>query len=70
VATRARSSPDIARYARAYLSRVRFALDDRLDDVDLVALDLLLSADHPHSLLRRANLTARTSRTAWAVRRT
>lgn len=61
--------PSTGRYARAYLRRVRSALDTRLDPADLAALDRLLDDDHPHGLLRRTDLTARSSRTAWAARR-
>ena len=57
------------RYARAYLQRIRSALHDRLEPADLRALDSLLAADGPDSLLVRTDLVVRGSRTAWLVRR-
>jgi len=36
---------------------------------DLTALDQLLDADSPHSILRRGDLAVRTERTVWAARR-
>ncbi len=66
---RAGASDDIGQYARAYLRRIRFALDGRLNEDDLATLDLLLCEDHPDALSRRIDLTARSSRTAWAARR-
>ena len=36
---------------------------------DLTALDRLLDAGGPHSMLRRDDLTVRTERTVWAARR-
>lgn len=58
-----------ARYARAYLQRIRPALDGRLDAADLAVLDTLIDPDAPASLLRRADLTVRATRTAWLARR-
>jgi SAM-dependent methyltransferase len=57
------------RYAQASLRRIRSGLDGRLSADDLATLDTLLDSDGPGSLLRRDDLTVRTSRTAWAARR-
>jgi SAM-dependent methyltransferase len=62
--------PGTGRYARAYFQRIRPALDGRLDAADLAVLDTLIHSDGPDGLLRRADLTVRTTRTAWAGRRT
>lgn len=64
-----RETPGIDRYARAFLSRMRGGLDDRLAPDDLDCLDRLLDDDSPDALLRRGDLTVRASRTAWAARR-
>jgi SAM-dependent methyltransferase len=61
--------PAVARYARAYLQRIRPALDGRLDAADLATLDTLIDPAGPASLLRRADLTVRATRTAWIARR-
>jgi ubiquinone/menaquinone biosynthesis C-methylase UbiE len=61
--------PSTGRYAHAYLSRIRSALDGRLAADDLNTLDRLLADDAPESLLNRPDLTVRGSRTAWAARR-
>lgn len=60
--------PSAGRYAHAYLSRIRSALDGRLAGDDLDTLDRLLG-DAPDALLHRRDLTVRGSRTAWAARR-
>ncbi|EWT01320.1 methyltransferase type 11 [Intrasporangium oryzae NRRL B-24470] len=57
------------RYARAYLSRVRGALDGQLAADDRDTLDRLLAHDGPDSLLRRRDLVVSGTRTAWAARR-
>lgn len=57
------------RYAQAYLQRIRSAMHDRLEPADLRALDGLLAADGPDSLLVRTDLVVRGSRTAWLGRR-
>lgn len=57
------------RYAHAYLGRIRSHLRDALDPSDLKTLDLLLADDNPDGLLRRHDLTLRSSRTAWVARR-
>ena len=41
----------------------------RLDAADLDTLDTLIDADAPAGLLRRRDLTVRTTRTAWTARR-
>lgn len=58
-----------ARYAQAWLSHMRPALQDRLAADDLAVLDQLLTPDHPGALLHRQDLTFRASRTVWAARR-
>ncbi|NUP33594.1 MAG: methyltransferase domain-containing protein [Streptomycetaceae bacterium] len=50
------------RYARGYLSRVRAGLADALSPDDLAALDRLVAADGPDSVLRRDDLVIRTTR--------
>jgi SAM-dependent methyltransferase len=57
------------RYALLSLQRLRSALDGRLSSDDLAALDTLLDSDGPASILRRDDLTVRTTRTVWAARR-
>lgn len=57
------------RYAQASLNRIRPVLEDLLDAEDLTSLDTLLADDEPDSLLRRTDLTIRTSRRTWVARR-
>jgi SAM-dependent methyltransferase len=57
------------RYARAYLQRIRPVLDGRVDAGDLAALDTLIDSDGPDGLLRRGDLSVRSTRTAWIARR-
>jgi len=59
----------IRRYAHAYLTRFRSALDGQLTTEDAETLDRLLADDGPESVLRRRDLSLRASRTAWAARR-
>ncbi|TVT62482.1 class I SAM-dependent methyltransferase [Amycolatopsis rhizosphaerae] len=59
----------IGQYALGALQRVRGSVAAELDTEDLVALDRLLDADSPHSLLRRDDLVVRTKRSVWAARR-
>jgi SAM-dependent methyltransferase len=59
----------IGRYALSVLGRVRTAVAAELSPEDLAALDRLLDADGPHSILRRDDLAVRTERTVWAARR-
>lgn len=61
--------PVTGRYAQAWLSRVRSAVDGRLAGDDLETLDRILAGEDPGSLLHRPDLAARGSRTAWAARR-
>ncbi|SEG89655.1 Methyltransferase domain-containing protein [Actinacidiphila yanglinensis] len=61
--------PATARYAHAVLSRSRDGLGDRLDADDLAVLGTLLDGDGPEALLRRTDLTVRTSRQAWLSER-
>ncbi|WP_125609840.1 class I SAM-dependent methyltransferase [Specibacter cremeus] len=68
-AVEARPDPLVAeRYARAYLGRIRHALDGRLAAEDLSTLDHLLAGEDPGALLRRGDLAVSASRTAWAAR--
>lgn len=62
-------SEAIGRYATGVLQRIRSVVADRLSAEDLTALDRLLDAGGPHSMLRRDDLTVRTERTVWAARR-
>lgn len=57
------------RYARAYLRQIRCGMQDLLEPADLRALDSLLAADGPDSLLVRTDLVVRGTRTAWLGRR-
>jgi SAM-dependent methyltransferase len=61
--------PATGRYVRAYLARIRSALDGGLDAADLATLDRLLDEYGPDSVVHREDLTVRTVRTAWVVRR-
>lgn len=60
----------VGRYALTSLTRMRGGIAEILAPEDLAALDRLLDADSPHSILRRDDLTVRTERTVWAARRT
>jgi SAM-dependent methyltransferase len=57
-----------ARWAQAWLRRVREVLDGQLDAVDLTTLDRLLAGNDPGSVLHR-DLSIRAGRAAWAARR-
>jgi SAM-dependent methyltransferase len=59
----------VTRYAHAYLRRVRLVLDEQLGADDLETLDAILADDGPDAIVNRADLTLRTTRTAWAGRR-
>ncbi|WP_327297843.1 class I SAM-dependent methyltransferase [Streptomyces sp. NBC_01197] len=59
----------VGRYALGSLTRIRGGVAQALAPEDLTALDQLLDADGPHSILRRDDLTVRTERTVWAARR-
>jgi ubiquinone/menaquinone biosynthesis C-methylase UbiE len=66
------SSADAAttsRFARAWLGRMRGALERRLPGDDLAVLDRLLADTGPGAVLDRPDLPVRGSRTAWAARR-
>ncbi|WNV85707.1 class I SAM-dependent methyltransferase [Umezawaea sp. Da 62-37] len=62
-------SEAIGRYALNSLQRLRGSVADALPADDLAALDELLDADSPHSVLRRDDLVVRTERRVWAARR-
>ena len=57
------------RYAQASLRRIRSSLNGRMGADDLAALDALIDSDGPDSVLQRDDLTVRTARTVWVVRR-
>lgn len=57
------------RYAQAMLRRLRDALADRLGADDRSVLDTLLDSHGPDSVTHRGDLTVRTERPAWLVRR-
>ncbi len=57
------------RYAQASLRRMRPTLDGRMSAGDLAALDTLIGSDGPDGVLRRDDLTVRTTRSVWAARR-
>ncbi len=57
------------RYAQASLQRLRSGLDGQMSADDLATLDTLLDSDGPDSILRREDLTVRTTRTVWVARR-
>ncbi|MFJ9553602.1 class I SAM-dependent methyltransferase [Nocardiopsis sp. NPDC101807] len=59
----------VGAYALGGLQRIRAAVAAGLSPQDLAALDRLLDADSPHSILRREDLAVRTERTVWAARR-
>ncbi|MFD4575967.1 class I SAM-dependent methyltransferase [Streptomyces sp. NPDC058417] len=60
----------VGAYALGGLRRLRAGVAEALGPEDLAALDRLLDADGPGSLLRRDDLVVRTERTVWAARRT
>ena len=57
------------RYAQLSLQRIRSGLDGQISAADLATLDVLLDGDGPGSILRRDDLTVRTTRTVWVARR-
>ncbi|MCW2911731.1 MAG: Methyltransferase type 12 [Actinomycetia bacterium] len=57
------------RYAQASLRRLRSADDGQLSADDLATLGILLDGDGPASILRREDLTVRTTRTVWVASR-
>lgn len=57
------------RYAEACLRRMRPGLDGKLGADDLATLDTLLDGERPEGVLRRDDLTVRTTRTAWLASR-
>ncbi|MFF1874483.1 class I SAM-dependent methyltransferase [Kitasatospora herbaricolor] len=59
----------VGRYALSGLRRMRGGIESALSPEDLAALDRLLDADGPQSILRRDDLSVRTERTVWAARR-
>ncbi len=62
--------PDAAaRYAQVCLRKLRSHLDGQLPAEDLAALGAVTDDESPHSVLRRDDLTVRTTRTTWVGRR-
>ncbi|MGW2862417.1 methyltransferase [Streptomyces sp. NPDC001205] len=62
-------SEAIGRYALHSLRRLRASVAGTLPPEDITALDQLLDAEGPHSILRREDLAVRTQRSVWAARR-
>ncbi|MEV0785658.1 class I SAM-dependent methyltransferase [Streptomyces sp. NPDC050423] len=58
-----------ARYAQVCLRKLRSHLDGRFPAEDLAALDAVTDDEGPYSVLRRDDLTVRTTRTTWVGRR-
>lgn len=58
-----------ARYAQVCLRRLRTHLDGRLPADDLAALDTVTDSESPLGVLRREDLTVRTTRITWVARR-
>lgn len=58
-----------ARYAQVCLRKLRSHLDGQLPAEDLAALDAVTDDEGAHSVLRRDDLTVRTTRTTWVGRR-
>jgi SAM-dependent methyltransferase len=57
------------RYAQVSLQRIRSNLDGRMSADDLATLDTLINSDGPDGVLRRDDLTVRTTRTVWVAKR-
>ena len=57
------------RYAQLSLQRIRSGLDGRVSAGDLAALDTLIDSDGPDGVLRRGDLSVRTSKVVWVARR-
>jgi SAM-dependent methyltransferase len=60
----------VGAYALLSLQRIRRSVADALSREDLAALDRLLDAAGPESILHRHDLAVRTERTIWAARNT
>ncbi|WP_432147089.1 hypothetical protein [Streptomyces sp. bgisy084] len=61
--------PTLTSYAQVCLAKLRSHATEFLDTDDLAALDTLPDETQPHSIVRRADLSVRTSRTTWIARR-
>lgn len=61
--------PAAARYAQVCLRKLRSHLDEQLPPEDLAVLDTVIEGEGPDSILRRDDLTVRTTRTTWVGRR-
>ncbi|MFD4479156.1 class I SAM-dependent methyltransferase [Streptomyces sp. NPDC058471] len=62
-------SAAVGRYALSSMKRLRAGAAHALPAEDLAALDRLLDAESPFSILRRDDLAVRTERGVWAARR-
>lgn len=62
-------SAAVGRYALSSMKRLRAGAAHALPAEDLGALDQLLDAESPFSILRRGDLAVRTERSVWAARR-
>ncbi|WP_425861175.1 class I SAM-dependent methyltransferase [Arthrobacter sp. TWP1-1] len=63
------STPELsARYARAFLGRMAFALEGTASSADRASLEVLLGTG-PESVERRGDLVVRGHRTGWAARK-
>ncbi|OMH37088.1 class I SAM-dependent methyltransferase [Tersicoccus sp. Bi-70] len=60
-------SPSVGRYALGTLRRIRQTAGDQLAAEDLAALDRLIDADGPGSILRRDDVVVRTERQVWVA---
>ncbi|MFD8542755.1 class I SAM-dependent methyltransferase [Streptomyces sp. NPDC059649] len=66
---RTQAAPALSSYAQVCLAKLRSHATEVLDMDDLAALDALLDETQPHSIVRRDDLSMRTSRTTWIARR-
>ncbi|MFC9428149.1 class I SAM-dependent methyltransferase [Streptomyces sp. NPDC056987] len=67
--TASQAGPALGRYAQVCLTRLRSHVGDALEADDLAALDTLLDQTHPLGIVRRGDLSVRTTRTTWIARR-
>ncbi|MGW6268890.1 class I SAM-dependent methyltransferase [Streptomyces sp. NPDC055060] len=63
------AGPALNAYAHLFLAKLRSHATDVLEADDLAALDALLDETHPRSIMRRGDLSVRTTRTTWLARR-
>ncbi|MFE4995524.1 class I SAM-dependent methyltransferase [Streptomyces mirabilis] len=67
--TASQAGPALGNYAQVCLTKLRSHADDALEADDLAALDALLDETHPLGIVRRGDLSVRTTRTTWIARR-